>query len=354
MGVEYGLRSQVLREISLLTGNDANVSADSLVEVPCPLCGSKDFKKLFEAKDWVFGIGDDWFSVRRCDECSVGYVSPRPAEAAMTKYYPAQYYWSYEREAAPVEWETVLSHRMRQLEAKARVTLNMAPGRLLDVGAQKGEFIWFMRQRGWQAEGVELDNAVPNPQSLPIQYGDFLLMDLESASFDVVTAWAVLEHVYEPGLFVEKVATLLKPGGRFVVLVTNLNSIQSRLFRADDYPRHLTVFTRKSIRKLAERYGLRVVRSWTDQAVFGGALNGGLIYLVKRLGGYSASDAFQEWKQTGDPLLYWTQWHGKPSKFVLAISRLDRAMTWIPERLLDALGFGFNLTVVLELPRQSN
>jgi SAM-dependent methyltransferase len=236
------------------------------------------------------------------------------------------------------------------LAAKSRVLADMAPGRLLDIGAQKGEFLWYMRERGWQVEGVELDNAVPNPQGLPIHYGDFLEMNFEAATFDAVTAWAVLEHVQDPRRFVEKAAALLKPGGRLVALVTNLNSIQGRWFRADDYPRHLTLFTRRSVRDLARRYGLTVTRIWTDQSVFGGALNGGLVFLVKRLGGYSADEAFQEWRQIDDPLQFWAKWRGKPSALVLNASRLDRAITWFPERMLDALGYGFIMTFILQKP----
>ena len=244
----------------------------------------------------------------------------------------------------------MIAHRARQLAAKACVLDDMVPGRLLDVGAQKGEFLWYMRQRGWQVQGVELDNAVPNPQNLPIRYGDFLEMDFEPATFDAVTAWAVLEHVESPRRFVEMAAVLLRPGGRLVALVTNFNSIQGRWFRADDYPRHLTLFTSRSVRELAHRSGLRVTRIWTDQAVFGGALNGGLVYLVKRLGGYSADEAFQEWKQVDDPLRFWSKWRGRPSSLILNASRLDRGLTLLPERLLDAVGCGFIMTFILQKP----
>ena len=53
----------------------------------------------------------------------------------------------------------------------------------------------FMQQRGWQVEGVELDQAVPNPGRMPIRYGDFLRMDFARNAYDAITLWAVLEHV---------------------------------------------------------------------------------------------------------------------------------------------------------------
>ena len=209
-----------------------------------------------------------------------------------------------------------------------------------------------MRSLGWDVEGVELDNDVPNPSDMPIRYGDFLDMVFEPASYDCITFWAVLEHVYKPAAFIRKAAFLLKPGGRLVALVTNLQSIQARWYHADDYPRHLTIFTAAALRKLCRREGLRLVQVRTDQKIFGGALNGGLLYAVKRLGGYSQDEAFSEWKQPHDPDLFWGCWRSRPSRFVRAVSRLDRAITWPIEKLLDYLGFGFIMTFVIEKPHE--
>jgi len=109
-------------------------------------------------------------------------------------------------------------------------------------------------------------------------------------------------------------ASLLKPGGRFVVLVTNLRSIQARRFCQDDYPRHLTIFTAAALERLYARYGLRIIRGSTRQDIFGGALNGGLVYACKRLTGYARDEAMREWKQPHDPHLFWARWRGRPSR----------------------------------------
>jgi SAM-dependent methyltransferase len=322
--------------------NDSLVAGT--VEVPCPVCDATKAKRLFDAKDWLFRCTTDQFGVARCQECGCGYLSPRPALHDMTRYYPSDFYWSWEGAGEALSWTDIVARRRKQLEAKAKWLEGLTPGSLLDVGAQKGEFIWFMQQRGWQVQGVELDNGVPNPANLPIEYGDFLEMDFAPASFDVVTFWAVLEHVYQPKDFIQKAARLLKPGGRLVALVTNFNSIQARVYRADDYPRHLTFFTPASARRVCGDAGLRVTRLTTDQTIFGGALSGGLVYALKRLGGYTIDEAFAEWKQDRDPELFWTQWRGRSSGLVRNASRLDRVLSWPLERVLDGLGRGFIMT----------
>lgn len=315
-----------------------------IVDVDCPLCGSAEKKQLFTTYDYVFRVSDHPFAVQRCTECGAGYLSPRPSADDMGDYYPEAFYWSWEGAEGEMKWASIIQKRERQLHAKAQWLDGVSPGTLLDIGAQKGEFIWFMRNQGWTVEGVEMDASVPNPAQLPISYGDFLEMDFAEKKYDVITFWAVLEHIYEPVLFIEKASKLLKPNGRLIVLVTNMNSMQARYYQADDYPRHLTLFTHASVKRLCQVHGLSLDRTSTDQKIFGGSLNGGGIYLVKRLFGYSAKEAFAEWKQLSDPDLFWCKWKGKPSRLIKAVSKLDRLITLPLEKILDRLGYGFILT----------
>lgn len=317
---------------------------NQLVEIPCPLCGSSNAQHVFWTHDYVFEVSDDRFAVKRCKECGAGYLSPRPRADHMRSYYPEEFYWSWEGSDGKLSWPEIVQKRDKQLHAKAKWLQGMPPGKLLDIGAQKGEFLWFMQQQGWDVEGVEMDSSVPNPAQLPIRYGDFLGMDFPSEGYDVITLWAVLEHVYDPTAFIRKASGLLKPGGSLVVLVTNMDSIQARYYQADDYPRHLTLFTRSSIRRLCRNYGLNPEALSTRQDIFGGALNGGVLYLVKRLFGYRSEEALAEWKQLKDTDLFWAKWRGKRSLLVRLISKVDRLITLPLEKILDFLGWGFILT----------
>jgi 2-polyprenyl-3-methyl-5-hydroxy-6-metoxy-1,4-benzoquinol methylase len=314
------------------------------LEVPCPVCGSSDSKFLFSTKDYVFQCSEDIFGVRKCSVCTCGYLSPRPKRNDIQGYYPKEFYWSWEGEAGALSWQDILEKRKAQLEEKAKWLPDLKSGRLLDIGAQKGEFLWYMGQRGWVTEGVELDSTVPNPAGMPIRYGDFLEMEFEEGVYDVVTFWAVLEHVYEPSLFLEKASKLLRPGGLLIGLVTNINSIQSRIYKADDYPRHLTIFSTGSLQRVTQQNGLVLQTTHTGQEIFGGSLAGGVLYLIKRMLGYSQEDAMSEWKQIKDPDLFWCKWRGRNSFAIKMVSRLDRLVTRPLEPVLDKLGFGFILT----------
>jgi SAM-dependent methyltransferase len=319
------------------------MSAGRLVEVPCPVCASEQSRFIGLVKDYVMRVTDDSFGVRECSRCGVGFLSPRPAPEQIGRFYPDEFYWSFEQADRPLSAAAVLAQRGPQLKHKLHYLEHLPRGQLLDIGAMKGEFVRAATNAGWRAQGVEFSPSVPNLFNVPIRYGEFLDMDFSDASFSCVTMWAVLEHVYQPRAYVQQIARLLARGGTFIGVVTNFHSLQARLLRADDYPRHLTLFTKRSLRELFEAAGLELVRFWTDQRLFGGALSGGLLYGVKRLCGYSTDEVFYEMRDRGDPELFCCKFRGRASTATKWISRLDRAALWLPEKVLDSLGFGLNL-----------
>jgi SAM-dependent methyltransferase len=83
---------------------------------------------------------------------------------------------------------------------------------------------------------------------------NFLEHDFKDQRFEAVTFWAVLEHLFEPGKFLEKAAGILKPGGLCFVLVPNMGSLAVRLLKTKYryiYPQHLNYFTTTTLCRLA-------------------------------------------------------------------------------------------------------
>jgi hypothetical protein len=76
--------------------------------------------------------------------------------------------------------------------------------------------------------------------------------------------WHVLEHVPEPFGAVARAAGLLRPGGRLVISVPNVESLQARIGGEHwfhlDLPRHQFHFGPRSISALVRRAGLRIDR----------------------------------------------------------------------------------------------
>lgn len=315
-----------------------------LIDVPCPVCLSRQSRHVFAVRDYVLRVTDDTFGVRQCSRCGVGFLSPRPKPDDIPRFYPNEFYWVYEKaDEAGVPAAELLQRRTVQIEAKLRILRHLRRGRLLDIGAMKGEFLHVARERGWRVSGVEFSDLIPNPFDVPMHYGDFTKMHFASGSFDCVTMWAVLEHVYEPRDYVQEVSRVMADGGTFIGVVTNFNSLQARVLRADDYPRHLTLFTKRSLKRLLMEAGLTPVRMWTDQRLFGGQLRGMLKYAAKRSLGYTGDEALYEMRNARDPLAFCSTFRGRRSRTVQWLSRIDNVGLALPEMALDLLGFGLHL-----------
>ena len=141
------------------------------------------------------------------------------------------------RDTAMVEGFSAWSERLEGMQASVK---HIPVGRVLDIGCYKGEFLQCMRSKGWDVHGLEFHTRPPNLFDLPIHYGPLETAPFEAASFDLVTIWAVLEHVYDPRRTLEAVRGILRPGGRVVILVPNFNSIPARVMRHDDVPVRVT------------------------------------------------------------------------------------------------------------------
>jgi len=95
-----------------------------------------------------------------------------------------------------------------------------AGDRLLDIGCHEGELIERVLGRVAAATGVDPLVAPHAAGKVRILRGMFPSeVDVPPASFDCITALAVLEHVPDPAGFARACTAALAPGGRVVLTV---------------------------------------------------------------------------------------------------------------------------------------
>jgi 2-polyprenyl-3-methyl-5-hydroxy-6-metoxy-1,4-benzoquinol methylase len=214
----------------------------------CPVCCSDDARAALDKHG---------MKIVRCRACSMLYVNPVPAEFASGEYYDhegADYYLSpakLKSDYAGVRFERELRLFRRHCQG----------GSVLDVGCSSGAFLYQLNRRfpgayqtlGTDVSGAPLDYA--ESRGIPVVRASFLDHDFAGRQFDAVTLWAVLEHLADPRRFIEKTASILKPGALCFVLVPNMKSLAVRLLGARYryiYPQHLNYFCAATLSRLAQ------------------------------------------------------------------------------------------------------
>ncbi|HNV68535.1 MAG TPA: class I SAM-dependent methyltransferase [Candidatus Ozemobacteraceae bacterium] len=264
-------------------------------------------------------------------------MNPRPRAEALPSFYPDAFFGARRN---PRE---VLLEQSESMQQKWLLLRDLRPGRILDIGCQKGEFLYFMQSRGWQGKGIEISPLSPNLFGQDIHYGSLAEAQLRPGSFDVVTLWAVLEHLLEPQRMLRDILPLLAPHGRLIVLVTNIQSLPGRWMRHDDIPRHLLLFSPQTLRSMLERCGWLVQRVHCNHVLFGGWHRGLFTYLLKWLAGESFADIVAQNRTPERWLEFTTHLRGKPSRLVEWVETWDKRLTPWFDTLMDRLGFGFTL-----------
>ncbi len=142
------------------------------------------------------------------------------------------------------------------------------PGRLLDFGCGKGQFLVQAKEMGWQALGVE--TSAQRANFAREQYGARVCDDLyesgviESGNFELITLNHVLEHLPRPmPLLEELLRHNLSANGLAYIEVPRLDSWQSNIAGRDwmhlDIPKHLSHWTEPQLRRALASLGYKVV-----------------------------------------------------------------------------------------------
>jgi SAM-dependent methyltransferase len=268
------------------------VSAVDLETVACPLCGATRYTARARLRDVALGVPGE-FHLASCDACGLQYQNPRVRADQLERIYPDHY--------GPHSRDPELSKTLRERGRAARWVLARwlgyprvrtddvgaidrlraswrerrfreefppwrGEGRLLDVGCASGRFLRQMQEIGWRVAGIEFDpEAARKARGITpdVFEGDPMTAPFPPGSFDVVTAFHVVEHLPDALGTLRRMVEWLAPGGLIIVEVPNVSGVGGRLFgrywSGLDFPRHLIHFTPQTMTAMVERAGGRVV-----------------------------------------------------------------------------------------------
>jgi len=137
--------------------------------------------------------------------------------------------------------------------------------RLLDIGCGEGQFLLKAGELKWKAAGTEIAPyavMIARRMGLEVAETDFLDLQVEKGSLDIVTMFEVLEHLTRPLEYLNKVNQSLRIGGALIITTPNFDSLTRRVlnerWRAIN-SEHLFYFTPSSLKRMLETCGFRQV-----------------------------------------------------------------------------------------------
>ncbi|AEA43527.1 class I SAM-dependent methyltransferase [Fluviicola taffensis] len=228
----------------------------------CPACGASSLSTYLTVTDHF--LSKENFNLDLCSSCHLLFTNPRPTIDHISDYYKSEDYVSHSSTKKGFVNKVYGWVRSYTLKKKIALLKQLTDGKqLLDIGAGTGHFLTKAKQSGYSVLGLEPDEDARKValSENGIELKDLSLLHELNQSFDIISMWHVLEHVYNLQADLDKIVSLVNQGGVLIIAVPNYTSFDAQYYKefwaAYDVPRHLYHFSPKSIIPLVESKGLK-------------------------------------------------------------------------------------------------
>lgn len=200
-------------------------------------------------------------------ECGHLFLSPDQRAQSVEELYDERYFSGSDGTGYVdyLQQKKSLIARGRRYARRAARLLGRQ-GTLLDIGAAAGFTMAGCRDAGWDVDGVEPNLMMVehgrNAEALNMFHGCIEDVD-DTKGYDCVLLLQVLEHIGDPVGTLQRILTLLKPGGIVIVETWNIRSWPVRLLKHRWHqcnpPSVVHWFSPRSLTKLFNRTGFRLI-----------------------------------------------------------------------------------------------
>ncbi len=231
----------------------------------CPSCKHTHFINHIICKDQA--ASGESFAIVKCTKCELLFTNPRPSESNISRYYDHADYISHTNKANnPINYIYKLARKYTLSQKLSLITEHSTGTDLLDYGCGTGIFAKYAKSHGYQVDALET-----SPDARKIAE-DLIKINIKShvatlqqESYDLITAWHVIEHVHELRNTLISLRKSLRKNGVMFIAVPNCSSYDAIKYKhnwaAYDVPRHLYHFTQSSFTTLANNCKLHLVET---------------------------------------------------------------------------------------------
>ncbi len=220
-----------------------------MLQTSCYICKSNQHSSFVSIQN---DLQNKTFSIVECG-CGFYYLNPRPEEEEMKEYYNVTDYHPHSRGEGFIYFLYNFIQRIT-FKSKYRVLRKYLKEDMkhLDYGGADGKFSKYLNSY-----------SRISSRSFDPYFNDLDSIEFNGKSFNAITLWHVLEHVYDLDVLFKDMGKLLSNSGKLFIAVPNIDAMERKYFNnhwaAYDLPRHLYHFSSKSLEKLLRDKGYRII-----------------------------------------------------------------------------------------------
>lgn len=225
-------------------------------KINCMLCQSQDYTVLFTKNGFDFV---------RCHQCGHVYVNPQFDDKATAEHY------NDDSKTTELAHNFISSNKQMEVRGGlyedffSELKESIPSGKILDIGCSVGQFLKMGKDLGYEVLGLELNEGAAQyaEKNFGVKVERKLLNEcnFQDNSFDIISMFGVIEHLPDPVGVMEDVYRILKPGGVFIGICPNVDSLVCmalhQLSRTFTGRLHLSYFSEKTLRYLFDKVGFK-------------------------------------------------------------------------------------------------
>jgi 2-polyprenyl-3-methyl-5-hydroxy-6-metoxy-1,4-benzoquinol methylase len=222
----------------------------------CPICAGNDIA--------LNKIQVESYSLTECNRC--GFVWLNDVVLTMDYAEYGEYLFGYNLKRVLKglgrRWGLLLSAANNEFGTSVRS---------LDIGAGAGFFVRYAKDAGFDAYGVEPSGLLRDYAKSTVGVKLFSkLEEVENERFHVISLFDVIEHIHVFDLpeFMNKISSLLLPGGWLIGNTPNINSLNIKLRGNKDPviwpPSHVSYFSARSLDIAMKMFSFETILTKTE------------------------------------------------------------------------------------------
>jgi len=219
-------------------------------EIKCIFCNKSSDNVIIE---------ENGFKGRKCPECNLIFISPRPNQKEILNIYNKNITYAKSHISNDYASRLVARNNLEIIKKFKR------SGTLLEMGAGSGYFLDEAKKAGFDVCGIELNKYeakfINNTLGIPCESSPLSDSSFGDKKFDIIYHRDVLSHLYDPISVFSIINRKLNDNGLVVFETGNLGDADLKYlkyFNYFEYPGHLFFLSRESLNKLLIRTGFEL------------------------------------------------------------------------------------------------